>query len=90
MPLFLFLFLNQFCYKTGFRTEFLIYFTLYLSVTKKWLDYVEAGDELDPSAALRRTSRNMDDDISEMPLGEGMLTRNLGLDVVVVVTKVSF
>lgn len=57
---------------------------------RKWLDYVEPGDELDSSSALRRTSRNMDDELGEMPLGEGILTRNLGLDVVVVVTKVYF
>lgn len=57
---------------------------------KKWLDYVEPGDELDSSAALRRTSRNMDDELGEMPLGEGILTRNLGLDVVVVVTKTDY
>jgi len=57
-------------------------------VAKKWLDYVEPGDELDSAAALRRTSRNMDDEGEGLLLGEGVLTRNLGLDVVVVVTKV--
>ncbi|XP_034252337.1 cytoplasmic dynein 1 light intermediate chain 2 isoform X1 [Thrips palmi] len=60
------------------------------SITKKWLDYVEPGDEMDSSAALRRTSRNMDEELGEMPLGEGILTRNLGLDVVVVVTKTDY
>ncbi|KAK3932583.1 Cytoplasmic dynein 1 light intermediate chain 2 [Frankliniella fusca] len=60
------------------------------TIMRKWLDYVEPGDELDSSAALRRTSRNIDEELGEMPLGEGILTRNLGLDVVVVVTKTDY
>lgn len=56
---------------------------------KKWQDYVEPGDELEQSAQIRRTSRNLDEDAENvLPLAEGVLARNLGLDVVVVVTKV--
>lgn len=59
-----------------------------------WQDYIEPGDELDPSSPMKRSSRNLGDgdpdgDLDEnMPLPEGTLTNNLGLDIVVVVTKV--
>lgn len=49
------------------------------------------GEELEMDSQMRRTSRNFDDEGLQndlLPLGEGVLTRNLGLDVVVVVTKV--
>lgn len=56
---------------------------------KKWQDYVEPGDELEQGSPMRRTSRNLDEEGGDvLPLGDGVLTRNLGLDVVVVVTKV--
>ncbi|KAK7789725.1 hypothetical protein R5R35_007293 [Gryllus longicercus] len=57
---------------------------------KKWQDYVEPGDELEQGSPMRRTSRNLEDDGEVLPLGEGVLTRNLGLDVVVVVTKTDY
>ncbi|XP_076623604.1 dynein light intermediate chain isoform X1 [Colletes latitarsis] len=58
---------------------------------KKWQDYTEPGDELDPGSPLRRTSRNLDDEtIDNLPLPEGVLTTNLGLDVVVVITKTDY
>ncbi|KAK0172651.1 hypothetical protein PV328_005946 [Microctonus aethiopoides] len=57
---------------------------------KKWQDYMEPGDELDPGSPLRRTSRNLDDDTDNLPLPEGVLTTNLGLDVVVVITKTDY
>ncbi|XP_043276404.1 cytoplasmic dynein 1 light intermediate chain 1 isoform X2 [Venturia canescens] len=58
---------------------------------KKWQDYTEPGDELDPGSPLRRTSRNLDDDTNgSLPLPEGVLTTNLGLDVVVVITKTDY
>ncbi|XP_067001575.1 cytoplasmic dynein 1 light intermediate chain 2 isoform X2 [Anabrus simplex] len=58
---------------------------------KKWQDYVEPGDELEQGSPMRRTSRNLDDDEADvLPLGDGVLTRNLGLDVVVVVTKTDY
>ena len=60
---------------------------------RRWQEYVEPGDELE-SAQLRRTSRHIESEEEGMdhllPLPEGVLTRNLGLDIVVVVTKVSF
>jgi len=51
---------------------------------------VEPGDELEQASPMRRTSRNLDEEGGGdiLPLGDGVLTRNLGLDVVVVVTKV--
>lgn len=46
---------------------------------------------MDPGSPLRRTSRNLDDDTTEsLPLPEGVLTTNLGLDVVVVITKTDY
>ncbi|KAJ8866124.1 hypothetical protein PR048_033648 [Dryococelus australis] len=57
---------------------------------KRWQDYMEPGDELEQSSPVRRTSRNMDDDADVLPLSEGVLTRNLGLDVVIVVTKTDY
>ena len=58
---------------------------------RRWQEYVEPGDELE-TAQLRRTSRHVDGEEKGMdhllPLPEGVLTRNLGLDIVVVVTKV--
>ncbi len=58
---------------------------------RRWQDYVEPGDELE-TVQLRRTSRHVDGDDEGidhlLPLPEGVLTRNLGLDIVVVVTKV--
>ena len=58
---------------------------------RRWQEYVEPGDELE-TAQLRRTSRHVDGEEEGtdhlLPLPEGVLTRNLGLDIVVVVTKV--
>ncbi|XP_046737288.1 cytoplasmic dynein 1 light intermediate chain 2 isoform X1 [Diprion similis] len=58
---------------------------------KKWQEYTEPGDELDPGSPLRRTSRNLDEEaVDGLPLPEGVLTTNLGLDVVVVITKTDY
>lgn len=68
-------------------------FKLYfISGLKRWQDYSEPGDELDPGSPLRHTARMDDLDMGDddLPLGEGTLTRNMGLDMVVVVTKVPY
>lgn len=61
-------------------------------VIKVWQEYVEPGDELDPASPMKRSSRNFgegEDALDEhTSLPEGTLTNNLGLDIVVVVTKV--
>ncbi|CAG9854437.1 unnamed protein product [Phyllotreta striolata] len=60
---------------------------------KTWLDYVEPGDELDPSSPMKRSSRNLGDDdegFDGSMLPEGTLTNILGLDIVVVVTKTDY
>jgi hypothetical protein len=51
---------------------------------------MEPGDELDPGSPMRHV--RIEDDLSfdDLPLGEATLTRNLGLDMVVVVTKVTY
>lgn len=60
---------------------------------QKWQRYTEPGDELEATASspMKRSSRNLSDDLEEeedSPLPDGVLTTNLGLDIVVVVTKV--
>ena len=55
---------------------------------RRWNEYVEHGDDPELDSNFKRTSRNLEDDQEILELGEGILTQNLGLDVVVVVTKV--
>lgn len=56
-----------------------------------WQSYCEVGDDLDPGSPVKRTMRNSSiDDDDLMPLTEGALTTNLGLDIVVVVTKTDY
>lgn len=63
---------------------------------KMWQEYVEPGDELDPASPMKRSSRTFGDGDAEgdfedgAPLPSTTLTNNLGLDIVVVVTKVRF
>ncbi|XP_028165679.1 cytoplasmic dynein 1 light intermediate chain 1 [Ostrinia furnacalis] len=64
---------------------------------QKWLRYTEPGDELEPTASspMKRSSRNLSDDFEngdddDSPLPEAVLTTNLGLDIVVVVTKTDY
>lgn len=64
-------------------------------LVKTWQEYVEPGDELDQSSPMKKSTRNLGDgdadgDLEDgTPLPEGTLTNNLGLDIVVVVTKVT-
>lgn len=54
-----------------------------------WQDYIEPGDELEANSTMKRSSRNLEnEDDPVLPLPECVLTRNLGLNVIVVVTKV--
>ena len=58
-------------------------------MTKLWQDYVEPGDELEAGSPMKRSSRNLENEEEPvLPLPENVLTRNLGLHVIVVVTKV--
>ncbi|BES88603.1 dynein light intermediate chain [Nesidiocoris tenuis] len=57
-------------------------------IINKWQEYVEQADDLDMD--VRRTSRNLEDEVDQLPLSEGVLTSNLGLDVVVVITKTDY
>uniref|UniRef100_A0A0A9YHM3 Dynein light intermediate chain n=1 Tax=Lygus hesperus TaxID=30085 RepID=A0A0A9YHM3_LYGHE len=57
-------------------------------IVNKWQEYVEQADDLDMD--VRRTSRNLEDEMDQLPLSEGVLTSNLGLDVVVVITKTDY
>lgn len=54
-----------------------------------WQNYCETGDHLDPSSPIKRTVRIPSvDDEDVLPLPDGAFTTNIGLDMVVVVTKV--
>lgn len=57
-------------------------------IVKRWQEYVDQTD--DPDVDVRRTSRNLDDDADDIPLSAGVLATNLGLDVVVVITKTDY
>lgn len=65
---------------------------------RSWQQYTEPGDEMEQaSSPMKRSSRNLNDEIDfgaesddGMPLPESVLQTNLGLDIVVVVTKVSY
>lgn len=54
-----------------------------------WQNYCETGDHLDPSSPIKRSVRIPSvDDEDVLPLPDGAFTTNIGLDMVVVVTKV--
>ncbi|CAD7091381.1 unnamed protein product [Hermetia illucens] len=56
-----------------------------------WQSYCEVGDDMDPGSPIKRSVRmNSVDDDDILPLPEGALTTNLGLDIVVVVTKTDY
>jgi len=60
-----------------------------------WQTYCESGhDDLDQSngSPMKRSNRlsSVDDDLDLMPLSEGCLTANYGLDLVVVITKTDY
>jgi len=60
---------------------------------RRWQHYVEPGDELESSSPTKRQSRGVmdqpvEEDLEALP--EGVLTRNLGLDLIVVVTKTDY
>lgn len=58
-------------------------------MSRLWQDYVEPGDELEAGSPMKRSSRNLEgEDEPVLPLAENVLSRNLGLHVIVVVTKV--
>ena len=70
---------------------------------RKWKNYIEPGDFDDadnhgddesPSSPSKRISRNLEqlqpEDEVLLPLPENTLTRNLGLDLIVVVTKTDY
>ncbi|KAK8384509.1 hypothetical protein O3P69_009360 [Scylla paramamosain] len=60
-------------------------------MSRLWQDYVEPGDELEAGSPMKRSSRNLDgDEDPVLPLAENVLTRNLGLHVIVVVTKTDY
>ncbi len=90
--------IREYQHKCKLLTKFfLLYVAVWLnfslSDSRRWQEYVEPGDELE-AAQLRRTSRHVESEEENnehlFPLPEGVLTRNLGLDIVVVVTKVMF
>ncbi|XP_076042087.1 dynein light intermediate chain isoform X2 [Oratosquilla oratoria] len=60
-------------------------------IIRLWQDYIEPGDELDASSPMKRSSRNLENEEDPvLPLPDNVLTRNLGLNVLVVVTKTDY
>ncbi|CAK1549614.1 unnamed protein product [Leptosia nina] len=63
---------------------------------QKWVRYTEPGDEMEQSASspMKRSSRNLSDELDsddeDNILPEKVLYTNLGLDIVVVVTKTDY
>ena len=72
------------------QRRFVYLFDVSLDI-RRWQSYVEPGDEMESGSPTKRISRNLDADSTEelLPLPENTLSRNLGLDLIVVVTKVS-
>eukprot|EP00096_Caligus_rogercresseyi_P005596 TRINITY_DN2151_c0_g1_i6.p1 TRINITY_DN2151_c0_g1~~TRINITY_DN2151_c0_g1_i6.p1 ORF type:complete len:489 (-),score=103.30 TRINITY_DN2151_c0_g1_i6:861-2327(-) len=68
--------------------------TLQSENIRRWQGYTEPGDELESgSSPTKRISRNLDlieSDEELLPLPDNTLTRNLGLDLIVVVTKTDY
>lgn len=56
-----------------------------------WQNYSEAADELDANSPMNKRAARLSsvEDETMLPLPDDVLTRNLGLDIVVVVTKVN-
>jgi dynein light intermediate chain 1 len=69
---------------------------LFLVDIHRWQSYTEPGDEMDSGSPTKRISRNLEqlgnevDQDELLPLPEGTLSRNLGLDLIVVVSKTDF
>ncbi|KAG0719558.1 Cytoplasmic dynein 1 light intermediate chain 2 [Chionoecetes opilio] len=60
-------------------------------ISRQWQDYMEPGDELDAGSPMKRSSRNLEgDEDPVLPLAENVLLRNLGLHLIVVVTKTDY
>lgn len=55
-----------------------------------WQNYCETGDDLDVNSPMNKRSARLSsvEDETMLPLPDEVLTKNLGLDIVVVVTKV--
>lgn len=56
-----------------------------------WQNYCETGDDLDANSPMNKRATRLSsvEDEAMLPLPDEVLTKNLGLDLVVVVTKVS-
>lgn len=56
-----------------------------------WQNYCETGDELDANSPMNKRAARLSsvEDEAMLPLPDEVLTKNLGLDTVVVVTKVN-
>ncbi|RXG72386.1 Cytoplasmic dynein 1 light intermediate chain 2 [Armadillidium vulgare] len=60
-------------------------------MVKAWRDYIEPGDELEANSPMKRSSRNLENEEDiDLPLPENVLSRNLGVNVIVVVTKTDY
>lgn len=55
-----------------------------------WQNYCETGDDLDANSPMNKRAARLSsvEDETMLPLPDEVLTKNMGLDIVVVVTKV--
>lgn len=55
-----------------------------------WQNYCETGDDFDANSPINKRTNRLSsiEDETMLPLPDEVLTKNLGLDTVVVVTKV--
>lgn len=85
-------------YPSFYRIFMLNMKCLFLEVRKEaeerlknaWQNYCETGDELDANSPMNKRAARLSsvEDEAMLPLPDEVLTKNLGLDLVVVVTKV--
>ena len=67
--------------------------SLFIILSTRWQTYTEPGDDVDNlgTSPTKRTSRTIIESGDELdPAPEGVLARNLGLDLIVVVNKTDF
>lgn len=57
---------------------------------RRFQDYISPGDEIEGLAVRNRTQSSLDEPLPEIQLPDNVLVKNLGLDIVVTVTKTDF
>ena len=63
-------------------------FLIFLIVVKEYQNYSEADESEDDSKKSRTHTPSVEDEEAKLPLGENILSHNIGIPLVVVCTKV--